>query len=310
MPRWPRPRRRAGTRRATAPGAGCSRHAAEDQRRGDEPGAPTTTPPSPPSRNEKIWRRFDARDVHRHRQQRGQDRADRVAGEQQPGQPAGRARRRRRRKTTVRRQRGRRRTRARGAGRTRGRRGRTGMRTAIAAPSAAPDAVPSTYGSASGLRSRPWNVAPATARPAPDEHRGQDPRQPQVPDDRLGRGRPVAAEVEAERAPEDDPERVAGPIRTEPSATPATSEHASTTQARPTAISRGRPRTRAARPTGREVGERRRVATQTRYGAVDAAGGGRTRSGYIASARLRRPVGRRGPGRVISVSLTAGRRRS
>ena len=41
------------------------------------------------------------------------------------------------------------------------------MSTAIAAPSAAPDAVPSTYGSASGLRSRPWNVAPATARPTP-----------------------------------------------------------------------------------------------------------------------------------------------
>ena len=41
------------------------------------------------------------------------------------------------------------------------------MSTAIAAPSAAPDAVPSTYGSASGLRSRPWNVAPATASPVP-----------------------------------------------------------------------------------------------------------------------------------------------
>ena len=41
------------------------------------------------------------------------------------------------------------------------------MRTAIAAPSAAPDAVPSTYGSASGFRSSPWNVAPATASPVP-----------------------------------------------------------------------------------------------------------------------------------------------
>ena len=60
-----------------------------------------------------------------------------------------------------------RRRRSRGAGRTAGSTIRTGMRTAIAAPSAAPDAVPSTYGSASGLRSSPWNVAPATARPMP-----------------------------------------------------------------------------------------------------------------------------------------------
>ena len=44
---------------------------------------------------------------------------------------------------------------------------RTGRMTAIAAPSAAPEAVPSTYGSASGFRSRPWNVAPATASPVP-----------------------------------------------------------------------------------------------------------------------------------------------
>src|SRR4051794_21018532 len=44
---------------------------------------------------------------------------------------------------------------------------RTGTTTAIAAPSAAPEAVPSTYGSASGLRRRPWNAAPATARPTP-----------------------------------------------------------------------------------------------------------------------------------------------
>ena len=43
----------------------------------------------------------------------------------------------------------------------------TGSMTATAAPSAAPEAVPSTYGSARGLRNSPWNVAPATARPAP-----------------------------------------------------------------------------------------------------------------------------------------------
>src|SRR3989337_2587966 len=46
-------------------------------------------------------------------------------------------------------------------------RARTGMSTAMAAPNAAPDAAPSTYGSASGFRRRPWNAAPATARPPP-----------------------------------------------------------------------------------------------------------------------------------------------
>ena len=57
-------------------------------------------------------------------------------------------------------------------------------------PSAAPDAVPSTYGSASGLRSRPWNVAPATASADADDHRREHPRQAQVHHDRLGRRRP------------------------------------------------------------------------------------------------------------------------
>ena len=44
---------------------------------------------------------------------------------------------------------------------------RIGMRIPMAAPRAAPEAVPRTYGSASGLRNRPWNVAPATDRPTP-----------------------------------------------------------------------------------------------------------------------------------------------
>ncbi len=43
----------------------------------------------------------------------------------------------------------------------------TGRRMPMAAPSAAPDDVPRTYGSARGLRTMPWNVAPAIARPAP-----------------------------------------------------------------------------------------------------------------------------------------------
>ena len=69
---------------------------------------------------------------------------------------------------------------------------------AIAAPSAAPDAVPSTYGSASGLRSEALERRAGDGQPGPDDVAGQDPRQPQVPDDRLGRRRPASAEVEAE----------------------------------------------------------------------------------------------------------------
>ena len=57
----------------------------------------------------------------------------------------------------------------------------------MAAPSAAPLAVPSTYGSASGLRSRPWYVAPGERQRHAHGHRRQDARQAQLEDDRLGR---------------------------------------------------------------------------------------------------------------------------
>ena len=52
-------------------------------------------------------------------------------------------------------------------------------------------------------------MAPATARPGPDDDRGQDARQAQLQDDRLGRGGPGPLDREAERA-EEDPDRVAG----------------------------------------------------------------------------------------------------
>ena len=42
----------------------------------------------------------------------------------------------------------------------------------------------------------------------PDDHRGQDARQPQVPDDRLGRRRPGPPEVEPEQPMGEDRERV------------------------------------------------------------------------------------------------------
>ena len=89
-----------------------------------------------------------------------------------------------------------------------------------------------------------------------------------------------------------------GPIWTEPSDTPATSsdEQGDDAERRDQP---GRPRTRPARPTVPRSVEIVDADISPRHGA-----GGSVMSGYIASARLRSPVGRRGPGRVISVSLT------
>src|SRR6476646_582668 len=179
----------------------------------------------------------------------------------------------------------------------------TGNRMASAAPRAAPDDVPRTYGSASGLRTIPWNVAPATARPAPTRAAVRT---------RGIRSSQTIVSVAAVQWPPRSslyvrwrmtPSVSGTPIWIDPTVTPATNEIASTT--RPiAAIAAGRPRIRAAMPTGRSSVGRLRVATQTRYGVADAAGDGRTRSGYIACARLRKPVARRGPERVISVSVT------
>ena len=137
--------------------------------------------------------------VHRHRQRRGEERSEGVSGQEQA-----RHRRAARRSGTG----GTRRSptssapaKARTWSRPNARSSiRIGMSTAIAAPRAAPDAVPSTYGSASGFRSRPWNVVPGDCQPEPDDHRLEDPRQAQVPDDRLvGRG-PGPGEVERRAA--------------------------------------------------------------------------------------------------------------
>ena len=68
--------------------ARSTRHAAEDDRRRRSSRRSHEAAARPPSRNEKIARRFVAGDVHRHRQQRGEDRPDRIAGQQQPGHPA------------------------------------------------------------------------------------------------------------------------------------------------------------------------------------------------------------------------------
>ena len=122
------------------------------------------------------------------------------------------------------------------------------MSTAIAAPRAAPDAVPRMYGSARGLRIRPWSVAPATASPAPTSMavRTRGTRRSHtivsVASDQVRpRSRPS---VRQRMTPIVSP----GPIRADPSVTPATSRTPSATSPA-TAIRPGRARMRSARPS-------------------------------------------------------------
>ena len=125
-----------------------------------------------------------------------------------------------------------------------------GSTTAMAAPSAAPDAVPSTYGSASGLRIRPWNVAPATASAAPTSIA--------VSTRGIRRSQTIVSVAGVQVRPRSSPNvrhRItpmlsAGPIRTEPSPTPTTTLSARATSTTPATMP-GRPRSRPVRPTDR-----------------------------------------------------------
>ena len=263
-----------------------------------------------PAGTKKIWRRFAPDRYIAIDEAGGQQRPDRVAGEQQA-----RHRRRARRSATAGTRRSprpaRRRTRARAAARTRGTTTRIGMSTAIAAPSAAPDAVPSTYGSASGLRSRPWNVAPATASPSPTTiaastrgsrrsitivsvgrgqvgRRASRPRRrcariaivsPRRHDDRSRRQRQRRARRAARRRPaRGEDQRVDGPIDRVPAPGGAR---------RPWPGVTGRSTSGA---TGSRAGRRGPTMPGRRRCA---------RSGWIAGARCAGPATRRGPGRVI-----------
>ena len=201
------------------------------------------------------------------------------------------------------------------------------MSTAIAAPSAAPEAVPSTYGSASGLRSRPWNVAPATASPVPDDHRREDPRQPQVHDDRLGGRRPRHRHVEPEDALGEDADRrrrrevhatrARSPPRTRRASTttPATTSHP--VAAQPHGHAHGEPPGRAGGDRGGVIGAGQRASRPPR-------GRGRRRRRRQHEVRVDRQregpdaLGEPRPGRVTMTSsigrtspfLTAVRRPS
>src|SRR6478735_7290403 len=176
---------------------------------------------------------------------------------------------------------------------------RTGRTTAIAAPSAAPEAVPSTYGSASGFRSSPWNVAPATASPVPTtiavRTRGSR------------RSITMASAVGAQLMPRSIPRTrlariatvVAGARSTLPSTIPATSTTPSETTpatasqpARPSRPTRGRRASRPGAPAGSGVvviGRRARSRRRRRQHEVrvdrqrertDAVGEPRPRAGH------------------------------
>ena len=172
---------------------------------------------------------------------------------------------------------------------------------AIAAPSAAPDAVPSTNGSASGLRSRPWKVAPATASPAPTtiavSTRGRRSSHTIV----SAAGDQVAPVSMPRVRDRMTPSVSAGLMRTVPRPTPATSRMTrATIAATPTTQRRPAPPPAGTAGGGEVAGDGGRCHRRVGPTVPTAAG----TSGRIAAARLRRPMGRRGPGRVISVSWT------
>ena len=74
----------------------------------------------------------------------------------------------------------------------------TGRRIASAAPSAAPGRRPEHVRVGQRVADDALERRPGDGEAGSDEGGRQDPRHPQLPDDRLGRGRPVAAEVEPE----------------------------------------------------------------------------------------------------------------
>ena len=173
----------------------------------------------------------------------------------------------------------------------------------MAAPSAAPDAVPSTYGSASGLRSRPWNVTPATASAAPTSivvrTRGRRSSMTMVSARRVhvrarrarAAGGPRMASVSPgcdRHGPEPDPE--------DQGAEKQRDEHAADDDAAAGAVTAARTRSGGPAPAVS-------VRTAMGYG-VAGASDGRTASGWSALASTSRPSTSRGPGRVTTMSST------
>ena len=253
-------------------------------------------PASPPRRNEKIARRFVPDTYMAIVSKRREDRANGVAGQQEPRHPARTA----------------------GATETEDeqRRGhRTDERPDVHEPELEDreaDRQQDGQGRAEGgARRRPEHVRvgervaddalegrPGDRQAGPDERRRQDPRQPQLPDDRLGRGGPCPPRSSPNARLQDDPERVGRADRDRADRDGGDQRDREQDQA----DQRDRHRS-APEPTG-DAGRSKLGGDRADGHAVGQRAGGMTRSGYIARARFRIPVARRGPGRVISVSDT------
>src|SRR4029079_8494423 len=134
----------------------------------------------------------------------------------------------------------------------------------------------------------------------PDDHRREDSRQAQLPDDRLGRGGPGRAQGQPEQAVGDDRERVAGRDRDRPQAD-AQDERAHERED-PDQGQHDRPAADAPGPPDVESGGDERAAAgghppcQPPGGIGESDGTGA--SGWIVWARSWRPSISRGPGRV------------
>ena len=257
----------------------------------------------PPSRNAKIWRRAAPGQVHRHRQSGRQQRPDRVPGQQQArqrrrGRPCATAGTRRRRRSG-------RPTNARPCSSPNSRTTRrTGMQHRDRRPERRARRGAEHVRVGERVAQQPLERRPGHGQPGPDHHRGQDPRQAQVP--RRSSRSPATRstrQVQAEEAIAEDREGVAGGDRHRSRApTPRTSA-TTRTRASPTPTTSGR-RARPGRPTrdgGGRAGDARRRHGASGHCGVGAADG-TSASGWIAAREVRRPSTRRGPGRVTMMS--------
>ena len=154
---------------------------------------------------------------------------------------------------------------------------------------------------------QPLEGRPGDGQRAADEHRGQDPRQAQVDDDRLGRRRTRSSGCRARGTDGRGSRSVSpGSMATLPTPTPRTSATTSATTPRPTSRT-GRSRRPADRPTrGRAVvrASPRVVIGGSRHGRDRRGRRQRRGPGGWPCASSRRPSTRRGPGRVTIRSLT------
>ena len=202
--------------------------AADDQRRGEREPEPAWSPPARPAGRRRSGAGWSPTRYIVIASPAASSELDGVAGQEEARSAARTGRRRARAGRRRPPPRAPPRTRGRGAARGRGRRPGSGSGRRSPRRGRRRDAVPSTYGSASGLRSSPWKVAPGDRQPAADHDRRQDARQAQLQDDRLGCRGPRPLDRQADRA-EQDPEGVAGRDRRPiPAATARTTTTAST----------------------------------------------------------------------------------